>query len=379
MKLQIITYSRTKNYGGILQAYGLYKYLCDSGYEVEFIDYLPPRCNVENKEIFTDNTIWMSRIWGKNALTKAIWKIAIYPKIKRSFEPFRRFLDSRANFTQRYECLEELKINVPIGDVYITGSDQVWNNLLNKTKSIDVPFYLGFIDNVKKISYGPSFGGSNLSEKDTYIVKQLLSDYSHISVRERGGQKLLSEIGIKADLVADPTILCAPSVWNDFVSVQKNNNFIFLYLIKFDNSLYELARETAKSLDKKLSIIVLNPKDKYLYKRNKKDVIICPEIEKWLSHINNADLVITDSFHACVFSIIFHKKFIVSISSRKGMSGRITDLLEKTGLESRILDELSVTNAVKLYESDCDFEESDRALEEYRLESSKWLENAINN
>ena len=379
MNILIITYSRTKNYGGILQAYGLYKYLNDAGYDVKFIDYLPPRCNIENKKIFTENTVWRSKVWGKNALTKSLWQIIVYPKIKNGFEPFRSFLNTKAAFTDRYESLEDLENNVPRGDIYITGSDQVWNSKLNMKQQLDLPFYLEFVHGVKKISYAPSFGGTEISVEDAKEVKRLLSEYSHISVREKGGQKILADIGIKADLVADPTILCNPSVWKGMIYENENNNVILLYLIKFDKSVYRISRETAHKLGKKLKIIVLNPKDRFLFKNNIQDVLVCPGIQEWLSFIHNSDLVITDSFHACVFSIIFHKKFIVDTGSRKGMSGRITDLLERTGLQDRMMNEMSVSNVVNLYESDCNFEKSDKSLDEYRLESAKWLENAINN
>lgn len=379
MKIQIITYSRTKNYGGILQAYGLFKYLSDSKYDVEFIDYLPPRCNVENKEIFTENTVWMSKIWGRNAFSKKIWKIVMYPKVKKNFAPFRSFLDSRAKFTDRYESIDELIHKTPEADIYITGSDQVWNSQLGKSKSLDDSFFLSFVKGVKKISYAPSFGGSTLSEREAVEIKELLSDYSHISVRESGGQKLLSDIGIKSEIVVDPTILCNPTVWHRLVEKKSTCDSIFLYLINFDSRIYQLARKTALVLDKKLKIIVLNQSEKYKYIKNWKDVLICPSVENWLSSICNADFVITNSFHACVFSIVFHTKFIVNTSSRKNMSDRIVDLLGKTGFENKILDDFDYSKCVKLYESEYDFVISDKSLEMYRHESAQWIENAINN
>lgn len=377
MKILIITYSRTKNYGGILQSYGLYKYLIDNGYDAEFIDYVPARCNVENKKVFTDNTVRKSKVWGKNKLTKALWQIIEYPKIQEGFKPFRSFMDSRANFSHRYYSIDELKGDPPVGDIYITGSDQVWNSQFNFSNEIDEPFYLNFVSGVKKISYASSFGGNTIPEKNIEKVRQMLADYNYISVRENGGRDLLSELDICAEVVADPTMLCSPSTWEDMVADVNIKNYLLIYMIKFDDNIFKLAKKSAKRLNKSVKYIILNPNEKNNFKGSKKDVIVCPSLEKWLSYIHYSELVITDSFHACVFSILFHKKFIVYTSTRKGMAGRIDDLLNMTGLQDRLIDNLTVLDVIKLFDANCDFVKSDRAIEEYRAKSAKWLEEAI--
>lgn len=88
MRTAIITYTRTKNYGGILQAYGLYSYLCEIGHDVFFIDYIPERCNINDITVFTNSAARLSKIWGHNNLTKKLWQKLRYPAIKAGYKPF---------------------------------------------------------------------------------------------------------------------------------------------------------------------------------------------------------------------------------------------------------------------------------------------------
>lgn len=149
MKVALITYTRTKNYGGILQAYGLYSYLRDTGRNVDFIDYIPERCNINDLEVYTKSATRLSKIWGFNRFTEKIWQLLRYPAIKDGYKPFLEFLNSRATFTKPYYSMEELQNDPPQADIYITGSDQVWNSSFVPGEKVDAPFYLGFAEGKK--------------------------------------------------------------------------------------------------------------------------------------------------------------------------------------------------------------------------------------
>ena len=126
MKIGIITFSRSQNYGAVLQTYALWRFLEEHGQNTEIIDYVPERCAVELPS-YVDYRTSHSRIWGKNALLKAIWKTVFLKEDQESHEHFFRFLRENVKMTCSYYSNNELKKNCPNEDIYITGSDQVWN------------------------------------------------------------------------------------------------------------------------------------------------------------------------------------------------------------------------------------------------------------
>ena len=373
-RINLITYSRTRNYGGILQAYGLYEYLRQSDYDVSFIDYIPQRCNIQNRKQFVAEAASKSRIWGKNKLTKWMFSIVRYPGIERTFAPFIDFMDAKANFTKPYFSIGELIADTPLADVYITGSDQVWNSQFTAGQELDLPFYLPFVKDSKKISYASSFGRDYVPKDHKEAVSRMLNQYDAISVRERSGQKILNEMGIASTVVVDPTILCPAEVWEHEASQRLGNHYIFLYLISFNKQLYRQAKAMAKKSGKKLITVSLDSRDrKYIHK----NLMIAPSINDWLSYIKYADGVITDSFHASVFSILFKKQFLVNSATRKGMSTRINDLLASTGLESRNANTFDLNQAMEMLNDVIDWEFSSKALNSLKEHSSKWLAEAI--
>lgn len=376
MKVSIITYTRTKNYGGILQAYGLYDYLRNEGYECEFIDYIPERSNIYNKEVFTRNYVSRSRFWGHNFLFTKIWQVLFYKKMVKSYEPFRNFIDTNTKLSRAYNSEAELEENPPCGDVYITGSDQVWNSDFNEKGKLDIPYYLGFINNVKKISYASSFGKSSIPEHNKKLVFDYLSRYEHLSVRESSGKQILSQIGLDSAVVVDPTVLCGLPTWNKLVKSISENNYILLYQVKFNQSLYQMTCDISKKLNKKMIIISINQNDSRRITYGK---VVRASVPEWISYIKYADYIITDSFHASVFSILFHKRFLVDIENRAGMSSRITDLLEMTKLEKQACKSYSISEAINLLDHDMDWMQSDLSIDQARKKSQEWLINAINN
>lgn len=374
MKIAIITYSRTRNYGGILQAFGLYRYLELKGHDVFFIDYVPPRCNIENKKVFIDSITAKSRIWNKNRFTKFLFYILRYKKIKQTFKPFLSFLDSRCNFSKKYYTIDELMKDVPKADLYITGSDQVWNSQFSPKQEPDLPFYLPFVNNKRKISYASSFGTDSIPEKNKEQTFHLLSSYSFLSVREESGANILKGLGLKADVVLDPTLLCPASEWRKIESPSADCNYLLLYLIKFDQVLYNMSSLLAKKLNKKLIVVVLDGREKH---KVNDYVLVAPPIEKWLFLIDNAHTVITDSFHACVFSILFNTSFIVNSVTRKEMSTRIINLLDMFGLDERLVNSIDIEEMYKTSQKETNWKNINSTLKEKVNKSRAWLEKAI--
>ena len=373
-KICVITYSRTKNYGGILQAYGLYRYLELKGHDVALIDYIPQRCNINNKSVFVSDVTSRSKFWGKNFITKLFFSLLRYPSIKESFIPFLDFMDSRVKFTKPYFSEDELEKDIPVADIYITGSDQVWNSQFSIDQKLDLPFYLPFVHSAKKISYASSFGRDYIPQEHRELVKKYIGSYDAVSVRELTGKKILSGLGIESKVVIDPTILCPIDEWEKIVNPQIDRNYILLYQIVFNKSIFDIARSIAKILNKKLICISLDSKDKRYVKKGLK---VTPKIEDWLSYIKYADCVITDSFHASVFSVLFKRPFIVNSASRQGMSSRIVNLLSSLGLEDRNINNLNVDEITKKLKEEISWTDCEKIMAKIRSMSMEWLDMAI--
>ena len=372
MKIDLITYSRTRNYGGILQAYGLYRYLELTGYDVSFIDYIPPRCNIQNRAVFVEEAVRKSRIWGMNRLTKAAFSMLCYPAVREAFQPFLAFLDQRAEFTKPYYSIEELNRDIPIADIYITGSDQVWNSQFSREQRLDLPFYLPFVQKGIKISYASSFGRGCIPEHDRETVRKLLSSYHAVSVREPSGKTLLAQLGIAAETTVDPTILCPLSEWEDLAGRRLEHRYFLLYQVGFSREISELAQAAAKKAGKKLLTVTLDRRRNF-----GPGIRAAVPVEDWLSYIRYADGVITDSFHACVFSILFRVPFLVNSGTRKELSARIGSLLEISALDSLCENSFELKTVLRILNGQPDWEEAHRRLKIQREKSIRWLSRAL--
>lgn len=374
MKISIITYTSTKNFGGILQSYGLYSHLQNEGYEVEFIDYIPERCNIDNPDVYTDNILKNSRVWGKTRLTKNIWKLIKFPKIKKSYAPFLEFLRSRVKFSRPYYSYEELCNDYPRSDLYITGSDQVWNSSFCRDENIDEPYYLSFLDKERRISYASSFGKDSIPEKNKLKVKANLEKYESLSVRENSGIQILKTLGLSSTKVVDPTLLCDKNIFEKLCLDSINDDYIVLYQVHFEKSVFYLALKVSKYFNKKLIVISTDSARK---RKIKNCEFINPNIHEWLTYIKYSYCVITDSFHACIFSILFERNFLVNTGTRKHMSTRIDDLLEMLSLENRKFNGNDVLLASNLLKDEIDWGECNNLLNNEKEKSRDWLKEAI--
>lgn len=335
MKIKTITCQHVYNYGASLQAYALQSYLMSMGHEVEIIDYrLPNHNRYELFSISPNGKIypllkkipllryvlspiqhrWMLRTWGR----------------KKSFDTFDRMY---LNLTRTYRTIYELRQNPPEADIYIAGSDQIWNpTYLNGT---DLGYYLDFgQDSVKRVSYAASFGVDKISKQHQEFISHELKKFNLVSVREIEGVNILNDLGIHAELCVDPVFLLNASEWKNRLNIKENlKDYILLYDFSHDD-------ENIMNYTKKLSeltnckIISLNDYSNATYADYQ--VNNAGPIE-FLSYILNARFVISNSFHATAFSVIFHKKFVVYPLRKQKNSSRMTSLLQMSNLMERYM------------------------------------------
>lgn len=314
MKYGIITYTSAQNWGGILQAYALNKY----------IEYLGVDCQLINYREF-DNRWFKPRKQAKDILFTLLKYSECKERI-RSYEKFRKqYLKLKgATYTSR----DELKSLNSVFDAFITGSDQLWNC----ETEICYDFYLDFVDNdKKKLSYGPSFGQYKIPKQFEEEVTRLLKKYDVMSVREKSGQAIVERlIGKKIPVVCDPTLLLTADQWNLVRDKSLNeSNYIFIYTTQVSRKVMELVKKYQKQYP---CVRVITP---YALMGIKAEVKKNIGPAEFLSYIKNADYVIGTSFHAVVFSLIYQRNFCVVPHSNTG--ARVNDLLSALKLEQHII------------------------------------------
>lgn len=360
----IITLHYPDNYGSVLQAYALQTYLKkNTNLNIWIIDYIQKYDSINYKLFRTD--IYRKR---PQALLADFLFLKSNQKRKSSFEKFRKkYLHMTP---EKYYTLEQLeKLNRKM-NAFICGSDQIWN--FDCTNGIDEAYFLAFADkDKKKISYAPSFGQTSFQIDEMKKIKHYLKDFDLVSIREKSMKNNLEKkIGRPVKCVIDPTLLLDVEYYDELSKEKQNSSkYIFVYMLEENIDLLKDAKRYAEK--NKLNII-------YISNISKKSQIILKKYtnvygaapEEFLSYIKNAECVITNSFHATVFSILYEKKFCTY--KTKHSFPRMLDLLEDLGLSNRIF------NQDFQMEKNIDYKNVKIKLNSIRKDSFEYLENAIN-
>lgn len=330
MKIKTITCHDVYNVGASLQAYALETYLKQLGHEVEIIDYKPEYLSVHYKLFGVNNPKY-----NKPILREAYLFAKLPIRLKNRFGKRKREFD---RFTQKYLLLtsrsyhsnEELKSNPPVADVYFAGSDQIWNTLFRNGK--DPAFYLDFAPkSAVKASYAASFSTEDVLEEWKPQVKKWIENLDYVSVRELSGIEIAKGLGIENVVqVLDPVYLLDMKSWETIEqAVDVEEPYVFLY--DFDNNdvLTQFAYDLAKKNGWKVYSFLANKDCDRCFKDEG------PLVFLWLVH--NAEFVVSNSFHATAFSLIFQKQFVV-FNRKESINTRMRDLLTAIGLEKRMYD-----------------------------------------
>lgn len=264
-------------------------------------------------------------------------------------------------------------------DTFVVGSDQVWRTIWLKEKSLH--YFFDFVnDDKKKIAYAASFGVDywegtpELTEK----IKLLIKRFNHISVREESGIDICKNtFGIdNAVCVLDPTLMISredyqPILddWQDKSHLKKK--YIAHMLLDDTKELKKESQNIADYLGAEINYI----KGKS-FKIFGKDITFYNKVSQWLTYLKDAELVITDSFHCTVFSLIFHKKFVVVANKARGVA-RLETLLSKAGLEDRFFTDIKDVMKSGILDKEIDYNEVDKKLEVHRKYSMDFLKKAL--
>ena len=351
MKIGILTFWWSEdNYGQILQCYALQKYLRDVGHDVFLIRY-------RSTHDYIKLPIWRKIIKAFNPIKLYGYLLSNGRRIadkrdnsrNRNFEDFR---NKHIKQSPRIFCYyKELVQDPPLADVYIVGSDQVWNiSEMSVDRAVNVinAYLLNFGDAlIRRISYAASFG-KNKGELDSSFIgifASLLKKFDYISVREKSGLEICRQCGIdNAEWVPDPTMLLDTGIYralyrNGETIRKPDKPYCFLYLLgnKFD---FSIDRIYNWAQGKKIEIVYVS--GNLQHDNFKKTYATIPE---WIYLLENAEYVVTNSYHCAVFSLLFKKKFgVIPLVGRDiGMNSRFDSMFQLFNIENRFLkDDFSV-------------------------------------
>ena len=332
MKIGILTLPLGTNYGGILQAYALQTVLERMGHEVVVVDkdrYLPSDLYHQTRSCIS------SVLHGFKGKTN--WA---YNRSKKEREKYTRaFIDKNINIIKVKDMAREYPKDV---DAIIVGSDQIWRRqyfcemIGGGIENAFLSFTKGW--EIKRLSYAASFGTDDWEymDEETERCKQSIQLFDAVGVRESAGKELCNKNLGRSDSkhVLDPTLLLTKEDYQGLIDkskVQKSEGNLMVYLLDDSSEKNELVKLIAK--DRCLKPFRTNQSDD-IFKDNAK--ASQPPLEKWLRGFMDADFVVTDSFHACIFSIIFNKPFVVVGNAKRGMS-RFDSLLSMFSLQDHLL------------------------------------------
>lgn len=355
MKIALITIWHCCNYGAEMQTYATVKALTQLGHQVELIDF---RLTDQNHKPFKVRMADLASL-----VTPSYYKFSSFWE---EYLPVKKL---------RYRSLDELRSNPPKADLYMVGSDQVWNESITKDKA--AAFFLDFgPENVKRASFSSSFGVNvwNGQPQLTNIAQKRFAGYCGISCREKTGLKILKDtFGItQAYNTLDPTLL-----FNDYSeilgSVVENDTLVYYPLRNGNTSLETVSNQLAEKL--KLTLENANPykmipgTSSLVWNRN--------SIKQWMQTIAGARLVVTPSFHGVAFSILFHRQFVVLNLAKHGRQSRLLDLLDELGVGDRYYESIDALLNSDFINYPIDYNLVDSKLQSLRDRSWSYIKNIL--
>lgn len=356
--ISFITIHVGSNFGSTLQTIATYKILKDLGTDPQCVNYIPPRV--------TYNRYWSV---AKDSFIRFIRRIIFFPFLFEETNRFAKYLAKHCKVSKPIYDEDNFAEKCPVANIYLTGSDQVWNSTHNE--GIDTHYFFENI-NGKKIAFASSIGKETLDQEELDYLKKYTDDYSAIMVREESAVEIFKSIGKQVDQVLDPTLMLNREAWLPYASKRKvREPYLFVYLpynVADKESCYKTARKIAET--KHLKVISFSHS---FYKDELADhtFLFCGP-DDVLSLLYYADFVITNSFHGTAFSINLNRQFYTYMPS--SFSTRITSIVELCGLQRRILDSV-VTDEWKF--DIIDYAPINNILDAERNNSFTCLSNAI--
>ena len=358
----ILTHPFLGNYGGMLQAYALFKILSSFKENVKIIKYEANYLPVNFRSCFRYFKQYIKYLFGISQNSYQVWsKLSIARK-----------------FSRKVTFLSELKLaKLTRNDSFVVGSDQVWRPEYCKYLKSTPFFFLNFASKEQRsnsIAYAASFGVDTweASEDETLIVASLLRDFKSVSVREHSGVKICREkFGVDAVRMPDPTLLLSCIEYEKIMQDEKRvGGGLAAYIL--DESLQIAKLLDVLSCSMNMRLIHMMPRANASRMRERLDM----SVSRWLRTIHDCSCFVTDSFHGCVFAIIFNKPFVCLGNTLRGNT-RFDSLLSIYGLESRMVSSGCFDDILRIMREPIDWMKVNAIRESERKMGIEFLKNNL--
>ena len=387
-KVGIITMHKVPNFGSALQAYALQQKVDSLGYDAEIVDYYYPNeyhCEKQGLAYFPQRSL--VRLFLLNVVGQILLFLHIDKFRKRSIESierfrlqknYRRFYRKYFKLSRFYGSMDAIKNNPPDYDVYMTGSDQVWNS---RFIGDDSAFFLGFAGTGKpKVSYAASISNRGIDKEYKKKYQQYLKDYKSISVREASTAKIVSDLtGCDVNVVCDPSLLLDKDEWLKICPKQAlvDGEFLLLYVQSYSFDPYPnivtFTQKIAERLGLKV-VVLMGLKEGYAV--DGASVFETAGPFEFLQLFRDARFVITTSFHGTAFALNFGKDFYSVVKNIDGEDCRIADFLRQCSAEHHLLEIDSLESVENLPEAGT-AEKETLGLQQFRDQSLDFLRDTL--
>ncbi len=366
----LVTVHKSPNYGSLLQATALSKYLREKGYNVTFLD-----CFKVLPYFLRHPSLMIRRI--QNKLLSARWRKFFRPS------PY-NISDNRRKRINKYiqDNINELTINksstwksvLRQNTTFIVGSDILWQPSMGYPTTSFLDF--AYFTDLKKISYATSIGALELPHKYYSAYRKYLGAFSHISVREQAAADMMGEIiHRKIEKVVDPTLLLTEEEWDEFaqraeISINVTpGKYILCYFVMDDLRYWEYVKKVHSITGLHVVVLPMHYNDE----NQPYDIVLDGTPYEFIWLIKNAGLICTDSFHACVFSTIYKKEFYLLKRARRAEDDKYADFLKRYQLTERIV----IDESVFQRKPNVDFQYAEKQIGIDQKQSMHYLEEAL--
>lgn len=338
MKIGIITTFRQANFGSVLQAFSLQFVLEKMGYDAKLIDYKYPNF-YHYKNGYPRKSFWVTK---KYKLRLFLGKIGLKPKNKMLL--MNDFISQNIICTKTYSSKRQLQSNPPLFDVYISGSDQIWNP---NTMFGDMSYFLDFApEAAKKIAYSSSFSCDKIPKKYQQEYQYFLKQYQSIFVREKNGKQIAEALTGRTDIevVLDPTLLIDKNEWSKYADKSSLKNipreYILFYMLAYTYNPQNKMAEILNKLQNQYKIPILSLSEKpadfngeFIQIEQTQSV----GIYEFLDLFRNARIVVTSSFHGTAYALNFGKPLLALSDGEKKSDDRISTIMEKMEVNKQLI------------------------------------------
>lgn len=359
LRIEVITLNSVQNYGSVLQALATQEKLKEYNCEVSIINFVREDVDFKN----------LSKTWcGSNFIKRMIF----YPTKRRWKKIFGDFNKKYLNLTEKKYVQEKDFINYELNaDAYCTGSDQVWNSKWNR--GYILPLYLSFIPKEKfKFAYAASFGQNFLLEEEIEVTKKYIEEYNYISVRESSAKKILEKQYKYKNVVniIDPTLVMPADFWRKYTKKSKKikEKYILIYNLNRSKEFDKYAKEISNRTGFKLYRFCTRYDQFFRVGKS----LLVPNIFDFISLIDNAEYVITDSFHATAFSANLNTKPICIYPNK--FSSRLENFLRLIESSDR---HISNFEDFSILDKTMDFNKINKILDLERKKVDEYLNTII--